>query len=199
MPGIILNQGERITFSRLGTKYEGDRNAPLYNKTYSGNSLNMIFLKNHRLPTDIDPANFIGRGASFNWSETYNIMPVVEYNTYFIQEQVIGLQELGRGGLDTFEILHIGDNLPSVKTLAFESEITALEVVGEDHPQHGTVLNAFYGCLVTQQSGSFNPTALAQRSFSISYRYRLPGKDYKALVPSSNYPGNVKPGIPLDV
>jgi hypothetical protein len=125
MPGGLLgfntNQGEKIRFNGTGSKYIGDKNKPVYNQTWSGNSLNLILQKNHLLPIDIEPDNLIARGASFDWSENYNILAVLEYNTYFIQEQVLGIQDLGRGSINTFEILRIGDAMPSVKTLPYET------------------------------------------------------------------------------
>lgn len=190
--------GEKVTFSSTGTKYTGDKNANVYNRVWSGNSLNLVFQKNHLLPIDIDPHNLVARGANFDWSENYNILAVVEYNTYHIQEQVLGLQELGRGSVSTFEFLRLGDNMPNVKTLAHESEITVLEVVGDQHPQRGMVLNVFYGVRIVAQAGGFTPTSIASRNINITYRYRLPGKDYKALVKDAKYPGSVQPNVPLD-
>jgi hypothetical protein len=189
------NTGERLSFKNSGSKYLGDKKNPAYNQTFSGNSLNLILQKNHVLPTDIDADNLIARGASFDWSENYNILPVIEYNTYFVQEQVVGLHELGKGTLGTFEVLRVGDALPSAKTLAYESEITMLEVVGDDHPQKGTVLNVWYGVRVIGQSGAFNPQTLASRQVNLTYRYRLPGKEYKALVNDARYPGDVQGNI----
>jgi hypothetical protein len=191
------NVGEKISFGGTGSKYNGDKSHPGYNQTFSGNSLNLILQKNHALPTDIDTDNIIARGASFDWSENYNILPVIEYNTYFIQEQVVGLHELGKGTLATFEVLRIGDSLPNAKTLPYDSEITMLEVVGDDHPAKGTVLNVFYGVRITGQSGGFNPNALASRHVNLSYRYRLPGKEYKALVNDAKYPGDVQGDVQL--
>lgn len=188
----ITGGGERITFNRTGVKYTGSITNPVYNQVYSGNSLNLIIQKNRQLPIDVEPDNVIGRGASFDWNESYNILPVVEYNTYFIQEQVIGMQDLGRGSIGTFEILRIGDNLPTVKTLPHESEMTIFEQVGDDHPNKGMVLNVFFGCRFTGQSGGFNPTGIVGRNASLSYRYRLTGKDYKAISGSSPYPGGVE-------
>lgn len=199
MPSLIssTNTGEHIDFGGTGSKYTGDKNHPNYNQTFSGSSLNLILQKNHLLPTDIDTDNIVARGASFEWSENYHMLPVLEYNTHFVQEQVTGLMEPGQGKLATFEVLRIGDALPNVKTLPFESEITMLEVVGDDHPQKGTVLNVFYGVRVTGQSGGFNPQSLAQRQVGLSYRYRLPGKEYKALVRDAKYPGDVQGGVTL--
>lgn len=195
---LIDSTGEKVRFSNTGTKFTGEKNSNLYNRVWSGNSLNLIFQKNHLLPIDIDPQNIIARGANFDWQENYNILPVVEYNEYFIQEQVIGLQELGKGSVSTWEILRINDNLPSVKTLAHESEMTVLEVVGDQHPQRGLVLNVFYGVRIIGQSGGFSPTGLAGRNVSLTYRYRLPGKDYKALVKDAKYAGGVEANVPLD-
>jgi hypothetical protein len=51
---------------------------------------------------------------------------------------------------------------------------------------------------IVGQSGGFNPTGLASRNISLSYRYRLPGKDYKALVRDAKYPGKVEANVSLD-
>ena len=182
----------KITFNRQAAKYLGDKNANVYNQHYAGNSLKCTFLRGTPLPSDIDPKNLIARGSDFSFRESYQLLPVIEWNTYFVQELVMGMQEMGNFEVRALFSFRLNDSLPHVKVLAWELDNTILEAVGDEHPNAGMVLNAFYGQRFGTRGHAWTPTGLVSDNISGLYRYRLPGKEYRLKNPSSKYPGDVK-------
>lgn len=183
---------KRITFSRTAGFYTGNKDAREYTQSYAGNALAVLFLRGTPLPSDLDPKNLIARGSDFSYRESYQLLPVIEWNTYFIQELVIGMQEMGNFEVRAVFNLRLNDALPSVKTLAWELDNTVLEHVGDEHPNSGIVVNAFYGQRFGSRGHAWTPTGLLTDTISGLYRYRLPGKEYKLKNPSSKYPAPVK-------
>lgn len=182
----------KIRFERKAAFYGGDIQAANYNNTYSGNALECLFVRGTPLPSDVNPKNMIGRGSDFSYRESYQIMPVIEWNTYFVQELVLGMQEMGSFEVKAIFNLYLNDQMPTVRTLAWELDNTIIEAIGDDHPQHGLVLNAFYGQRFGSRSHGWSPQGLVNENISGMYRYRLSGKEWKLRNAGSPYPGDVK-------
>jgi len=181
----------RISFNKKGTKYDGDIKNGIYNQSYAGNALSVLFTRTVAIPSDVDPKNIIARGQNFNWNETYQILPVLEWDTYFYQEIVLGMQDMGSFDVALMFTLRLNDSLPTVRTLAWETEMQILQNVGQDHPQAGLVLNVWYGGRFVGRGGTMSPNGLYMDSVRGIYRYRLSGKDWKYLNADSYYPGVV--------
>lgn len=182
----------KISFERKAAHYEGDITAGVYNQTFAGNSLEVLFVRGTPLPSDVNPKNMIGRGADFSFRESYQILPVIEWNTYFVQELVLGMQEMGNFEVKAIFNLYLNDQLPSVRTLAWELDNTIIEAIGDDHANHGMVLNAFYGQRWGSRSHGWSPQGLVNENISGLYRYRLSGKEWKLRNASAIYPGEVR-------
>ena len=182
----------KISFERKAAHYEGDISSGVYNQSYSGNSLECLFVRGTPLPSDVNPKNMIGRGSNFSFRESYQLLPVLEWNTYFVQELVIGMQEMGSFEVAAIFNLAFNDQMPSVRTIAWELDNTIIEAVGDDHANHGLVLNAFYGQRWGSRSHGWSPSGLVSENMSGLYRYRLSGKEWKLRNSSAVYPGAVK-------
>jgi len=182
----------RISFNRKAAAFLGDINNAHYNQSFAGNALKITITKNVALPSDVDFKNVVARGQNFDYSETYQILPVLEWDTYFIQEIVLGMQEMGTFSIAAMFTLRLNDSLPNVKSLPFESEMQALQTVGQDSPNHGEVLNSWWGCRFVGRSSSQTPNGIVMDNIRGVYRYRLPGKEWKLINPSAIYPGDTK-------
>lgn len=181
----------RQSFNRKAGKYTGKVDGVHYNQAWAGNALKVNFIRTVPLIVDLTPNDIIARGESYNYQENYTLLPVIEWDTYFIQEIVLGMQELGTFDVGVMFTLRTNDALPTVKTLPFEPEMLITQAVGQDSPNYGEVLNAWYGGRFVGRGSTMNPRGLLMDSIRGVYRYRLPGKEYKLLNPSSLYPGNV--------
>lgn len=181
----------KIKFDRKAGHFNGDVGSGVYNQSYAGNALQCLFVRGTPLPSDVNPKNMIGRGADFSFRESYQLMPVIEWNTYFVQELILGMQEMGNFEVKAIFTLAYNDQMPTVKTLAWELDNTIIEAVGDDHPNHGMVLNAFYGQRWGSRSHGWSPQGLVNENISGLYRYRLPGKEWKLRNSSAIYPGEV--------
>lgn len=181
----------RYTFNSTGSRYLGDKDDPIFNQAYAGNAMKVLFSRVFALPTDIDKRNIICRGQNMNWREQFQIMAVLEWDTYFSQESVIGMQDMGSGDVGTIFTLRINDSLPTVRSLPWEGEMIAVQSTGQDHPQAGLVTNAMYGLRFTNLGSGQSVNGLVSYSIGFSYRFRLTGKDWKLANPSAYYPGPV--------
>lgn len=181
----------KITFDRKAAHFDGDISSGVYNQSYVGNALECLFVRGTPLPSDVNSKNMIGRGSDFSFRESYQIVPVIEWNTYFVQELVLGMQEMGNFEVKAVFNLAFNDQMPSVRTLAWELDNTIIEAVGDDHPNHGLVLNAFYGQRWGSRSHGWSPQGLVNDNVSGLYRYRLSGKEWKLRNVGAVYPGEV--------
>lgn len=179
------------TFNRKGSKFNGNKDGFIYNQAYAGNSLTVNFGRGIGIPSDIDSKNIVSRGQNFNWRESFQIYPVLEWNTYFSQESVIGMQDMGSGDVGTFYTLRNMDSMPTVRTLPWENEMQAVQSTGVDHKQPGLVLNAWYGVRFVNLGSSQPLNGLATLNMGIIYRFRLSGKDWKLQNSNAYYPGEV--------
>jgi hypothetical protein len=182
----------RISFNKKGTKYTGDIGNGIYNQSYAGNALTVLFTRGVALASDVDPNNIIARGQNYNWNETYQILPVLEWDTYFYQEIVLGMQDMGSFDVSMMFTLRNNDSLPTVRTLAWETEMQMIQKVGVDHPLSGLVQNVWYGGRFIGRGGTMSPNGLYMDSVRGIYRYRLTGKDWKYVNSDAYYPGEVK-------
>jgi len=181
----------RISFNRKGSQLQGydpAKELPVYGQSYVGNALKILIARGTALTSDVDPRNIIARGQNFNYTENYQLLPVIEWDTYFIQELLLGMQEMGSFDCQAMFSLRLNDALPSVKTLAWETELTGIESVGQDHPQAGMVLNSFWGMRFSGNGSNLSPTGIVMISIRGMYRYRLTGKDWKMSNPKALYP-----------
>jgi hypothetical protein len=181
----------KITFNRKGSYYKGDINHPTYTKSFVGNALKVLFTRGVSLPSDVDPKNLVARGQNFNYQENYQILPVLEWDTYFIQELLLGMQEMGSFDCQAMYTLRLNDSLPTVKTLAWETELTLIQSAGQDTPTPGMVLNSWYGARFAGRGSTMSPNGIVMESLRGMYRYRLTGKDWKLMNPMAFYPGDV--------
>ena len=179
------------TFSRTGSQFQGNKEGLIYNQAYGGNATVVNFSRGLAVPSDIDAKNIISRGQNFNWRESFQIYTVLEWDTYFSQESVIGMQDMGSGDVGTFYTLRNMDSLPTVRTLPWENEIQAVQSTGRDHRNPGMVLNYWVGVRIVNLGSSQPLNGLMSLNIGIVYRVRLSGKDWKLQNPTSNYPGNV--------
>lgn len=182
----------RLTFNKKAAKYLGSPEDGHYNQSVAGNALKVTFAKNVPTPADISAGNVIARGQNFDYRENYQILPVVEWDTYFIQEIVLGMQELGTFGVQAMFSLRLNDAMPHVKTLPFESEMLIIQAYGRDSLNAGEVTNTWWGSRFSGRSSSQTPNGILMDNISGVYRYRLPGKEWKLANPSAVYPGNVQ-------
>jgi len=182
----------RYSFNQKGSLYKGKKDGYIYNQAYAGNAAKVLFGRGIGIPSDLDPNNIISRGQNYNWRENFQIYPVLEWDTYFSQESVIGMQDMGSGDVGTFYTLRNIDSLPAVRTLPFEAEIQAVQSLGQDHKQKGLVLNAWYGVRFINLGSSQPLNGLLTLNIGIIYRFRLNGKDWKLQTPTAYYPGNVE-------
>lgn len=183
----------RYTFNKTGALYKGDPNATDYNCSYAGNAMKVLFTRTEAIITDITPSNLIARGQNFDYSENYQILPVMEWNTYFIQETVLGLQEMGTFNVQVNFTLRTNDSLPTVRTLPFEKEMVVYEMAGDDAPHSGMVVNVWFGARFVGRGGGQTVNGILMDSIRGIYRYRLTGKDWKLLAPTDTYyPGDVQ-------
>lgn len=182
----------RVSFNQTGAKFVGDPNNDTYLKSFAGNALSVKFGRGISIPSDLTPDSLIARGQNYNYRESYQFHPVLEWDTYFIQEIVLGLQELGTFDVQTMFHLRLNDALPTVRTLPYETEMQIIQSVGRDHPQAGLVMNVWYGARFTGRGSGMSPTGLVIDNIPGVYRYRLTGKDWKLQNPDALYPGNVQ-------
>lgn len=187
----------RISFNRKGTKYTGEispEKNPIYNQAYVGNAFKVLFQKNLALPSDVDAKNVIARGQNYNYQENYQLLPVMEWDVYFIQELLLGMQEMGSFDCSAMFTLRLNDSLPTVRTLAWEPDMTVIQSIGQDHPLYGLVTNAWYGARFSGRGSTMSPNGVIMENIRGMYRYRLAGKDWALMNPSTTpgvYSGKV--------
>lgn len=157
-----------------------------FNKTFSGSALHVIVAK-----ASEKGLNIIARGQNFNYSHNFEVTPIEEYNTRFVQETVNGKQGIGTGSLATMLILKVNDALPTYKDLMKEEELIIYQVTGEDELIPNEVINAFLGAKITGRSGGHSSTGIAMLNVPFIYRKHLTGSDYKKLNQSALYPAEV--------
>lgn len=182
----------RITFNRKGSKFTGDKDGGLYNRAHGGHSLSVLFSRTVSVASDVDSKNIIARGQNFNYSENYQIWPVFEWDTNFIQETVIGMQDMGSFDVQIMYTLRNNDSLPTVRTLPYESEMQIFQSKGQDQPEYGMVFNSWIGARFVGRGSGMSPNGIVMDSVRGIYRYRLTGKDFKLLNPATKYPGGVE-------
>lgn len=180
-----------LTFNRKGVKSGADPNGQIYNQRYNGNSPKVLVSRNVAIPSDIDPSNIIAQGRNFNWSEDFQITPVLEWDTYFSQESVIGMQGMGTWSVGSYYNLRLADSMPTVRTLPFEGEMQIIEQLGREHRNSGIVMNAFFGVRITRNGSGQDVNGLMMWDISGIYRYRMNPKEWKLQNPISLYPGEV--------
>lgn len=178
---------ERLSFSKKAAHFDGDIHSSIYNGSYNGGALKCTFVRGVPLASDLDSKNMIARGSDFSYRESYQILPVIEWNTRFVQEIVLGQMDLGSFDVRAVFSARFNDQMPHVKTIAYERDFTIIEEEAEDEANSGLVLNAFYGGLFQTRGHSWSPQGLAVDTISGVYRYRLAGKEYKLKNPASLY------------
>ena len=161
-------------------------NPEFYGKSTSGVAMHVIIAK----PTALG-VNIVARGSNFSWSYNFEINPVEEYNTRFIQETVNGKMTLGSGTLATMLIMEINDKLPTYKDLSKDEELIIYHVSGEDEEVPNVVYQAFFGVKISGRSGSSGSTGLAMLNIPFVFRKHYTGSDYKLKNSASQYPAEV--------
>jgi hypothetical protein len=181
-----------LTFNRKGAKSGVNLDNRVYNQRYSGNAPKILISRNIAIPSDVDPGNIIAQGRNMSWSEDYQITPVIEWDTYFSQESVIGMQGMGSWSIGSYYTLRLADSLPTIRSLPFEGEMQMIQQLGKEHPNSGIVLNAWFGVRITRQGSGQDVNGLMMQDVSGIFRYRMSPKEWKLQNPISLYPGDVK-------
>ena len=168
-----------------------------YTSGYNGTALKVIFVKGEIIAgSPLNAANIAARGNNFNWAVSTPLTQADEINQTFVQETNYGRQELGTGRIDVVFNLRANDQMPTWDSIRTESEMTILEVTGDDHVGTidgiPTILNAFLGCRITNQSSATIVNQQKILSVDISFRQRLTGADFKKKVGDAfRYPASI--------
>jgi len=122
----------------------------------------------------------LGRGTNFNWQDSFEVNPVEEYGKNGIDEFVPGKMR-GSGSIGTLAIASINDSLPHRGNLISTGPFVVQEVVADDFPNAGTILNQFEEVWFTVHGGSFGPSGLAAKNASFVYGKRIPGAEVQGV------------------
>lgn len=181
---------ERLNFQKKAAKYLGDPEGGLYNtNTFTGHSLKCTFVRGTPMLSDLNSKDLIARGSDFSFREDYQILPVIEWNTNAIQEIGLGMMGLGSFDVTAMFSLRLNDQLPSARTIPFETEFTIYEERGQEQVDAGLIMNALYGGFFALRGHSWTPNALIIERLTGNYRWRERGKELKMKNPSAIYPG----------
>jgi len=121
----------------------------------------------------------VGAGSNFTWTDTFTLSGIDEYNQMFVKEIIYNRMELGAGTLAAWETADLNDKLPTA-TNPVVGPYAILDVVGDDQPNAGVVLNAFENAYISTVSGGFGaaPGPVAE-NINVIYTNRLSGQEYK--------------------
>lgn len=143
------------------------------NRSHSGSGLRVII-------RDPNGSKVLGRGNNFSWQDTFGILEVDEWGVDGIDEFVPG-KHRGSGNLATLCIASINDSLPHRKNFVTLGPFTMQEVVADDRPNAGTILNQFEEVWFNVVGGSFAATGLAAQNVSFVYGKRTPGDEVQGV------------------
>lgn len=120
----------------------------------------------------------VGAGSNFTWTDTFTLSGVDQYNQKFVDEVVFNRTELGAGTLAAFETVDLNDKLPTAKNPVVGPYLI-LDMVGDDQPDAGKVINAFKNAFISTVSGGFGgaPGPVAE-NINVIYSRRLNRKEY---------------------
>ncbi len=168
-----------------------------YAHGYNGTALKVILIQGELEPGQkIQANNIVARGSNFNWSMATPTTQADEINTTFVQETNYGRTEVGTGRIQVVFNLAANDAMPTWESIRSLSELTILEVTGDDHPMtvNGvpTILNAFLGVRIINQGSTTQVNQQKVLDVEVNFRQRLTGMDWKKLAGGSvNYPATV--------
>lgn len=176
-------------------------NPAAYQGGFNGTALKVIFVKGAvTVGSTVQPVDIAARGNNFNYSVATPVTQADEINTRVVKETNYGRQELGSGRIDVVFNLMANDALPNAKNLSELTEMTILEVTGDDHPltvidaqgvSTPVVLNAFLGVRIVNQASGASVNQQKMLGVDVIFREHLSGAQWKLLNASSNYPAAV--------
>ena len=180
-------------------------------QSFNGSALNVLFLQSTPAGLDKDENKgadgkaiggydcvgngILARGTNFSYNRRFSHSETEELNTTFTKETNYGKEMVGSGRIQTIFTLKNNDALPSADSLRKASELTILEITGDDHSLNNAsldnpfvVLNAFIGCRIVGESSATQVSQTKMQDVEIIFRRKLSGAEWKAIIASANYP-----------
>ena len=175
------------------------KDAAAYSHGYNGTALKCIIVRGVQPGQAVSAKNIAARAVNFSYNVATPVTQADEINTPFVKETNHGRQEIVTGRFDSVFTLEVNDQMPSFQTLRTDEEYTILEVSGDDHPltdqitKTPTILNAFTGARVVNQSSSTGVNQQKMLGVDIIARKHYTGAEWALLAGSSvQYPAEVR-------
>jgi len=129
--------------------------------------------------------SLIARGTGLQWSENYQLVPIMEWGKRHCLEIVKGAMPPGQLNFQSINFLHLNDTLPTVRNLVEKRELQAIvQIASHETPElRGLVIDVFVGVVIQGQQGNWNAQSLYLRNGNMLFRKRLNGLQWLELNP----------------